>query len=242
MNKRILSLIIPLGIALLSVAILAAGLRAARDERRLVVIADVTEGMGPGLNALATAWPGSIIPADPAERTFSLLAYRDQVAFRGSTGSIAEFQGLLNELQAGGGAECEDAMLQALRLAGRNLPDSRALVFGNSAPQGDERALAFMINKLIARGVRVYPAISDWCDGATLTPDAMNSLALLTGGWPFAHKPADAPIAAERAFNSVSLPDTLHFEQTTVNGLQTIPLTLDSSATTLGVDEDKFIY
>jgi hypothetical protein len=235
-------LIIPLGIALLGVTILAMQLRAAGDERRLVVIADATADMGPGLSALASAWPGTIIPADPAERKFSLLAYRDQVSLRGSTDSITEFQGMLNELQAGGGGECEDAMLQALRAAGQNLPDSRVLIFGNSAPQGDKAALAFMINKLIARGVRVYPAISDWCDGAKLTPAAMNSLALLTGGWPFAHKPADAQTAARRAFNSISLPDTLHFEQTTVNGLKTIPLTLDSSATTLGVDEDKYIY
>ncbi len=241
-RNRLLSSALAVSIALLAVALIGLQLRAAGDERHLVVIADTTAGMQPNLNALAAAWPSTIIPNDPADRQFSLLAYRDQVNFRGSTSGIQEFQSLLNELQAGGGNECEDALLQALRAAARGAPDSRALVFGNSAPMGDRSSIGFMINKLIERGVRVYPALSGWCDGAALSPDAMYSLSLLTGGWPFSHKPAEAEIAARRALNSIPLPDTILIEQTNVDGLTVLPLDLDSSATTLGVDEDKYIY
>lgn len=241
-TKRLLSMGVALGLAALSLTLLGLQLRAAGDERRLVVIADTTAGMQPHLDALAAAWPASVITNDPEDRQFSLLAYRDDVSFRGSTTQIGEFQALLDELRAGGGGECEDAVLQALRAAARGAPDSRTLVFGNSAPMGDRANLGFMINKLIERGVRVYPAFSDWCDGAKLSPDAMNSLALLTGGWPFAHKPADAGIATERAFNSIPLGDTMLIEQREVDDILILPLTLDSSVTTLGVDEDKFIY
>lgn len=241
-RNRFMSLGVAVCLASIALALLGLQLRAAGDERHLVVIADATAGMQPNLNALAEAWPATVIASDPADRQFSLLAYRDQVNFLGSTANIAEFQALLDELRAAGGGECEDAMLQALRAAARAAPDSRALVFGNSAPMGDRSSIGFMINKLIERGVRVYPAISNWCDGAQLSPDAMYSLALLTGGWPFAHKPADAKVAAERAFNSIPLGDTVLIEQRSFDDVLVLPFTLDSSVTTLGVDEDKFIY
>jgi hypothetical protein len=239
---RLFAIAIPVLLAVFLGASLGLSLRAAGGDRPMVVIADASAGTQPNLDALSSAWPGTVLPNDPADRRFYLLAYRDQVSPRGSTESIQAFQSLLDQLQAGGGEECLDAMFQALALAGRNVPDSRVFLYGDSAPEGDRSRLAFLVNKLVQQGVRVYPSISGWCPEAKLTPESMFSLALLTGGFPFNHQPGQPETAVTRAFNSMALADTLMINQSSVDGVKVFPLDLDNTVTTLGVDEDRRSY
>ena len=241
-STRLLFIAVPILVAIFLGSSLEAALRAAGEERRMVVVADTSAGTQPNLDTLASAWPGTILPTDPADRRYYLMAYRDQISPRGNTDSIQEFQTLLNQLQAGGGSVCEDAMLQALGFVGRNLPDSRVFLYGESAPEGDRSQLAFLINKLVQQGVRIYPSISGWCPQAKLTPDSMFSLAMLTGGFPFYHQPGETETAVTRAFNSMALADTLLLNQQEVDGVTVFPLDLDNTVTTLGIDEDETWY
>lgn len=241
-SKRIAYLFLPVFIALCSVLVLstmlrAAGTEAANDGRQLVVVADTTAGMQPQLDALAAAWPGSVIAADPADRLFHLMAYKDEVRYRGNTENAAEFKNWLAELQAMGGEDCEDAMLQALRAVARGAPDSRALVVSNAAPQGDRSNLAFIMNKLVERGVNVYPLISGWCDSSPLSPSSMFALARMTGGVMLDLEASDVNTGALQALNIMALEDSLLVDNGNVSGVQIYPLNLDSTATTLGVDD-----
>ena len=107
---------------------------------------------------------------------------------------------------------------------------------------GSPANLAFIIDKLIENGVRVNPANSGWCDDANLTPEALHTLAMLTGGYPYNHPDEETGVALNRALNSVSLADNILTQQGTVDGIEVIPLGIDTTATTMGVDEDKWIY
>ncbi|MFN2134632.1 MAG: choice-of-anchor X domain-containing protein [Candidatus Promineifilaceae bacterium] len=237
-------LLFPIGFAVVALGLLAGLLHAtgadlAGSNKTLVVAADATAGMQPQLNALADAWPGSLVGQDGVARQYHLLAYRDAVQYLGSTDNEDEFRSLLRELNAAGGGDCPDAVFQALRAAARGAPDSRALLFGGSAPQGDSSTLAYIVNKLVERRVSAYPAISGWCTEASLTQEALSTLALLTGGLPFPHEAEEAETAAERAFNAMALADTLMIGGEMVDGESILPLTLDSTATTLGVNQAK---
>lgn len=240
--KRSAILLLSLLIALAFTGVVVSGLNQANLGRNLVVVADTTTGMGPKINAFSQIWPGSTFPQYPDDRQFDLIAYKDQVRFIGSTDNANEFQALLDELQIGGGDECPDAVLQALAEVARNRPDSRALLLGDSAPMGRPSNLAFIIDKLIENGVRVYPANSGWCDNANLSPDALITLAMLTGGYPYNHPDEETGVALNRALNSVALADNILTQQGSVDGIEVIPLSIDTTATTLGADEDKWIY
>jgi hypothetical protein len=241
-SKRSIILLFPLLVALAFTGFLAKGLEQANFGKNLVVVADTTAGMGPKLNALLQVWPGSTIPQYPENRQFDLIAYKDQARFIGSADNANDFKALFDELQVGGGGDCQDAVLQALASVARNRPDSRALLFGASAPMGNSSNLAFIVNKLIANGVRVFPANSGWCDDAELTPDALITLAMLTGGYPYNHPDDETGVALNRALNSITLADNILTQQGTVDGIEVIPLGIDTTVTTLGADEDKRIY
>lgn len=240
--KRSIILLFPLLFALAFTAFLAQGMDQANLGKNLVVVADTTAGMAPKLNVLSQVWPGSTIPQYPDNRQFDLIAYKDQVRVVGSADNANDFQALLDELQVGGGGDCPDAVLQALAAVARNRPDSRALLFGASAPTGTPANLAFIINKLIANGVRIYPANSGWCDEAKLSPDALITLAMLTGGYPFNHPDEETEVALKRALNSITLADNILTQQGSVDDIEVIPLGIDTTVTTLGADEDTRIY
>ncbi|MFN2178047.1 MAG: choice-of-anchor X domain-containing protein [Candidatus Promineifilaceae bacterium] len=248
--KRAIVLLLPLAAGAAVLALLAGYLRAAEDQTagsagRLVVVADTTASMQPELAALSAAWPGSVIPESGKERTYHLLQFKDQVRYEGSTGSISEFQAKLDELTAIAGGDCEDAMFQALAAAARGVPDSRALVLSDAAPMGSRANFAFIMNKLVERGINIYPVISGWCQDSELSQSAMFSLARMTGGVPFIQEVGVVPTENETqsslhsAFDMMALQDSLLVENSTLDGIKTFPLTVDSTATTLGVDEEK---
>ncbi len=243
-SKRIVYLSLPIFFTLFTVLALSPVLRAAEtatanDGRQLVVVADTTASMQPALDALAGAWPGSVIAGDSADRLFHLLAYKDEVRYRGNTENVAEFKNWLNELQAAGGEDCEDAMLQALRGVARGAPNSRALVVSDATPQGNRDNLAFIMNKLVERGVNVYPLISGWCEGSDLTLGSMFALARMTGGVMHNLEASDVNTGSLRALNMMSLQDSVLVDNGRVDDVQIYPLSIDSTVTTLGVDDTR---
>ncbi len=203
----------------------------------IVVVADTTATMQPELDALATAWDSDSMAG--GDRLFHLVGYKDNPQYLGSTANANQFQNWLDELTASGGGECEDAMLQALAQVARNLPDSQALVLSDAAPMGKRARLAFVVNKLVQKGIRVNTIISDWCDDSQLTESSMFALARLTGGYPFIVEESDVETASKAALGIMNLEDSLTIDNDTVDGVQIYPLVIDSSVTTLGVDDNK---
>ncbi len=241
-SKRLPLLISPVLVALFFAAALVDWLLASESTATmaasdLVVVADTTATMQPELAALSNAWPGTVISADSQDRLFHLLQYKDSIRYEGQTKDVQQFGAWLSELKAAGGGDCEDAMFQALAAAARGAPDSRALLLSDSAPQGDRSKFAFIMNKLIERGVLVYPVISGWCDGAELSQTAMFSLARMTGGIAHIHGADETETAARSTLDLMPLEDTILVANTSVDGVQVYPLVVDSTATTLGVDD-----
>jgi hypothetical protein len=112
-------------------------------------------------------------------------------------------------------------------------------VLSDSAPQGGRSNLAFIMNKLVERGVNVYPVISGWCNDSELSQSAMFSLARMTGGVTSIHEESESGDVAESMLDRMALPDTLLVENAGLDGVEIYPLTLDSTASTLGVDDWK---
>ena len=242
--RRSFFFLAPAVIAIFAVIIMADLLRASGEAGtgngdELVIVADTTASMQPELDALAAAWPGSVIPVDGLDRLFHLVQYKDAVQYKGSTDEINQVQSWLQELTAAGGGDCEDAMLQAIAAAARGVPESRMLLLSDSAPQGGRANLAFIMNKLVERGINIYPVISDWCSGAELSQSAMFSLARMTGGLAHIQEEDESDVAVRGALNMMALADTMLVENATVDGIKVYPLTVDNTVTTLGVDEEK---
>ena len=241
-NKRVLFLFLPTLLAILAVVLLSGLLQAsetavAGDGREIVVVANTTASMQPELDSVVIKWPGRVIANTPKERQFHLLEYGESFRYLGKTNSVGEFGTWLSKLQASGGGECEDAMLQALGAVARGAPDSRALVLSDSAPQGGRANLAFIMNKLVERGVNIYPLITGWCNDSELSQAAMFSLARMTGGVASVHEESESGDAVESMLDVMALPDTVLVENAALDGVQIYPLTLDSTATILGVDD-----
>jgi hypothetical protein len=236
--------LVPAFLAILAVVLLtdllrASGAAGAGNGDVLVVVADTTASMQPELNALSEAWPGSVIPNDFRERLFHLIQFRDAVQYQGSTSEMSEFKSWLGELTAAGGGECDDAILQALAAVAREAPDSRALLLSDSAPQGDFSNLAFIMNKLTERGVNLFPIISGWCNDSVLSQSSMFSLARMTGGVATIHEEEENVDIIDSTFDLMALQDTILVENSTVDVLQSFSLILDSTATTLGIDDEQ---
>lgn len=241
--KRAIILLLPIFSAILSVVFLADFLKAAEysvegNGDQLVVVADTTATMGPELKALYTVFPGSHIADDQVDRDFHLVVFTDVLKYKGRTNNVNQFRNWLSKLEAEGGGDCEDAMLQALAGVARGAPDSRALVLSDAAPQGGRSNLAFIMNRLVERGVNIYPQISGWCNDSELSQAAMFSLARMTGGVATIHEEDESGDVIASTMDQMALRDTVLVENAALDGVEIYPLTLDSTATTLGV-EDK---
>jgi hypothetical protein len=241
-------------------------------DPHIAIVADTTAGMQPELDDLARAWsraftgqqasaasdPASTpsvneplcheIPCGPLTATFHLLTFKDVPEYLGRTQDPVQFGNQLSNLDAGGGDGCPDGALRALLLAARNLPEQKtpsadALLVTDATPMGRRPNYAFVVDKLLERGIRAHTLVSGWCAGAPLSPAVMGYLSLATGGQ--FHMPesageymTDTIIALTR----IDADDLLLSRAGTVSpgAPEIIPLALDGTATTLGVDDIEF--
>lgn len=206
-------------------------------------VVNTTTGMGPEINQIQSAWAQVGSSAYCLTCTFSLTQFRDSAMFVGTTQNKAQFGNWLGELNTGGGGDCPDNTFAGLREFALNVPDNAApvsdvLVFSDSPPSGNRRTFGFILDKMIENNIRVHTVGRSLCNNENLPASAMNYLALLTGGE--FYLPAsqgdyltDTLIATNLAMSK----DLFKTYMGHVNdSVQLFPLQIDTSITTLGVD------
>jgi hypothetical protein len=245
-------------IVLLSLAVPAAllylaGRQAAAQEARIWgdphvgIVADTSSSMQPELDGLALGWSKVItieIPP-PLTATFHLATFKDESAYLGSTQDREQFGNWLDSLTAEGGAGCPTGALGGLLTLARNLPengltDSNALLVTDATPKGNRQAYAYMVDKMLRRGIRVHAVLSGWCPNAPLPESALAYLAMATGGRAYSPTMAsDYVTDTQIALSVMSASDLLASRAgfVTAEQPQIVPLAIDSTITTLGVEE-----
>lgn len=150
------------------------------------VVADTSGSMGPELGAFRDAWD-QFRPPVPEPDAYRLVAYAGEAAYLGQAGNAADFSQLLEQLQAGEEGPCPTAALAGLAQLLRNsaespLKSSQALLLTDGTPRARPQQIAFMVDLMLKRGIRLNTILSGWCNGAPLPRPAMAYLAEGTGG------------------------------------------------------------
>jgi|GEM_PF-3180114 len=208
-------------------------------------IVNTTSGMQPEINAINASW------AHPLSWTgcltcidFHLTQFRDSAIYVGNTQDQDQFGTWLSNLNADGGSACADNTFAGLREFALKLPDdaapvSDAIVFSDSPPMGNRRTFGFILDKMIENNIRVHNVGRALCNNENIPDYAMNNLALLTGGeFHTPASPGDYMTDTLMAMNLAMSKDLLTTYMGHVdNSVETFPLQIDSSVTTLGVEE-----
>jgi hypothetical protein len=207
-------------------------------------VINTTSGMQPEINAINAAWAqtlswsGCLTCID-----FHLTLFRDVAQYVGNTQDKDQFGTWLGELNAAGGGDCEDNTFAGLREFALNVPDdaapvSDAIVFSDSPPMGNRRAFGFILDKMIENNIRVHNVGSALCSNENIPDYAMNYFSLLTGGeFHTPASPSDYVTDTLMAMNLAMSKDVLATYMGHVdNSVETFPLPVDSSVTTLGVE------
>ncbi len=212
-------------------------------------IVNTTSGMQPEINAINAAWAhplgyhGQCLTCTE----FHLTQFRDSAIYMGNTQDQDQFGTWLGNLNADGGGACADNTFAGLHAFARNLPDdaapvSDALVFSDSPPMGNRRTFGFVLDKMIENNIRVHSVGRALCNNENIPDYAMNYLSLLTGGE--FHTPASAGDYLTDTLMAMNLSmskDLLTSYMGHVdNSVQTFPLQVDSSVTTLGVEHHSW--
>lgn len=119
--------------------------------------------------------------------TFRLVDFKNTAIYRGATTNYGGFGQSLSGLEASGGGSCPDNALVGLLTMGKNLPPSKILasdvaLVTDATPFGKRSNYAFVMNKMLRRGVNVHSLVSGWCAGAPIPETALQFLTQATGG------------------------------------------------------------
>lgn len=184
---------------------IAAQMAAGAPQRNIGVVMDTTATMGPELITFSNAWqnaahlqgagvdgPTAVTCHEPPfcgplTATLRLVEFKDAAQLRGTTTDYDTFVQGLAGLEASGGGTCPDNALVGLLTMAKNLPESRllpsdVLLVTDATPYGNRANYAYVINRMLQRGINVHALISGWCAGAPVPEAVMDYLTLATGG------------------------------------------------------------
>jgi hypothetical protein len=209
------------------------------------VVVDTTATMQQELDALASA----VNAAQLEPGIFHLAAFKDEALYLGNTDSLPEFRNWIESLNAGGGSLCPDNALGGLRAMALNLPDSKrpaseVLLLTDATPIGNRQVYAFIVDKLLQRGVRVHSVLSGWCTGAPLPMAALFYVTQATGGEWFSPTVSTVYTDTLIALEITAKQDTVlaYNDSVSPEFPDSITIPLDSTITTLGVDDHYWKY
>lgn len=224
----------------------AAGEMSIWGDPHIGIAADTTSSMQPELDGLALAWNNNAI-WPPLTSTFHLVVFKDEATYLGSTQDEDQFGNWLDSLTAEGDGECPTGALGGLLRLARNLPENGlaandALLVTDATPRGDRQTYAFLVDKMLRRDIRVHTMLSGWCPGAPLPETALAYLAKATGGRAYSPTMAsDYFTDTQIALSVMAASDRLASRtgSVSIGNPDIIPLAIDSTITTLGVEDDN---
>lgn len=150
------------------------------------VVADLTGSMAPELDAFRDAW-SQFQPPSPEAGAYRLAAFSGEAAYIGQANSAAEFTTMLEQLETGEEGLCPTAALNGLAQLLMNssestLKTSQALLVTDATPRARPQQIAYMVELMLRRGIRLNTILSGWCEGSLVPKPAMAFLAEGTGG------------------------------------------------------------
>lgn len=208
-------------------------------------VINTTSGMQPEIDGINAAWADNLAYHGECLTCtyYHLTQFRDVAQYMGRTQNETDFGNWLGNLNAADGGPCADNTFAGLREFALNLPEdaapaSDAIVFSDAPPMGNRQTFGFMLDKMIENNIRVHNVGRILCNNENIPDDAMNYLALLTGGE--SHVPASAGDYITDTLMAMNLAMSKDLLTTYMghvnNSVQTFPLEIDSSMTTLGVE------
>ncbi|MCA9980650.1 MAG: hypothetical protein KDD89_07455 [Anaerolineales bacterium] len=187
-------------------------------------VVDTRGSMAAELDALNEAWSPQNIVRQPLTATYHLAAFKeDQAIYRGNTTSPIQLNNWLTQLEASGGEGCKTAALPGILRTLRNMPASKTpasdvLVISDGTPQGTRQNYAYVLDRLLRRGVRWHMQSSGWCNEGQPSLEQAQLLAERTGGTAFAPlQPAEYLTETIITLNQLLAEDTILRQQGQVN-------------------------
>jgi hypothetical protein len=146
--------------------------------KKIAMVIDDTGSMGGEIGAVKATLANFITsetsqPNSP-DIEWSLITFKDNVSFRGTTTDTATIQGMVAPLFADGGDDCPEEGLGALStgasvLAGDDDMSKEVIFVTDASPHGGNGAVASTISALQASGVRVNTLLTGDCVASALS-------------------------------------------------------------------------